>query len=593
MEELSYVEIRKKFLAFMKKAGHIEIPGAPIIPEDDPSLLFINAGMVPLVPFLMGEKHPGGTRLTNVQRCLRTVDIDAVGDSSHCTVFEMLGYWSLNDYFKKEALAFALDFFTNELHIDIKKLYVSVFIGNKNADRDEESIQIWKQLFQQNGIEAKTGPRERIQLYDKKCWWELEIGGPCGPCSEIFYDTGKEPCGPKCHINCDCGKYLELGNNVFMEYLKSDEKYSPLGRHNVDFGGGMDRLSAISQGKKSVYETDIYSPLTDAVTNLSPHGNTTSIRIIVDHIKAATWVICDGVVPGRTEQGYVLRRIIRRAIRHAKTIGIEGLFTRAIAEKAIECFTPIFPALLEKKSFILDTIEEEEKKFTNTLADGSKQFDRLIKEKKNLSGEDAFHLYETYGFPVEVTQEMLAEKGLSLNKKDFDQAYESHRNTSRTAAKGFFRGGLSDTSELSKRYHTATHLLNRALRIVLGDHVYQKGSNINPERLRFDFPNDKKLTEKELAEVESIVNEQIKKDLKVTWTEMPKEEALKVVPKAAFAEKYGDVVKVYSIGEGNELFSREICGGPHVDRTGELGTFKIVKQENVGAGIKRIKAVLI
>jgi alanyl-tRNA synthetase len=592
MNELTYVDIRRKYLDFMKREGHVEIPSAPMIPEDDPSMLFIGAGMVPLVPYLSGETHPDGTRLTNSQRCLRTVDIDVVGDTAHCTTFEMLGNWSLNDYYKEEALRFTMDFFQKELNIDINYLYVSIFVGNKNAPKDEDSIRVWTDIFSQNGIQAEVGQNKRIQPYDDKCWWELEVGGPCGPCSEIFYDTGIKPCGQHCHVNCECGKYLELGNNVFMEYLKKGSDYTPLGRHNVDFGGGLDRLAAISQKKGSVFETDIYVPLFNAVQALAPGGNITSLRIITDHIKAATWIICDGIVPGRTEQGYILRRIIRRAIRHAKTIGVDTMFTRGIATIAIDQFAPIFPSLSEKKAEIVNIVEDEERKFHNTLTDGSKQFERLVKEKGSITGEDAFHLYETYGFPIEVTQEMLKERGLSLDSKEYEQSYRAHKEKSRTAAKGFFKGGLSDTSEMSKRYHTATHLLNRALRIVLGDHVYQKGSNISPERLRFDFPSDRKLTDEEIKKVEDIVNEQIERGLVVSWKEMPKGEALKVVPKAVFLEKYGGTVKVYSIGDGDNLFSQEICGGPHVNNTSELGTFTITKQESVAAGVKRIKAIL-
>lgn len=594
MNELSYSSVRRKFIDFMKRNGHAEIPGAPIIPEDDPSMLFIGAGMVPLVPYLTGETHPNGTRLTNVQRCVRTVDIDVVGDSSHCTAFEMLGNWSLDDYFKEEALTYTINFFEQELGIDIANIYASVFVGNKdkNAPRDEESIRVWTDIFTSRGIQAKVGPHERIQLYDDKCWWELEVGGPCGPCSEIFYDTGKKPCRPDCHINCDCGKFIELGNNVFMEYLKKDNTYTPLGRHNVDFGGGLDRLATISQRKSSVFETDIYAPIFEAVTSLAPQGNLKSHRIITDHLKAATWIICEGITPSRTEQGYVLRRLIRRAIRHARSIGINGLFSRTIASIAIDQFAPVYPALLKEKTRILDTIEDEEHRFMKTLTEGSKQFERLLADKGSLTGEEAFHLYETYGFPIEVTQEMLEEKGYSLDKAEFELAFDSHKEKSRTAAQGFFKGGLSDTSEMSKRYHTATHLLNKALRAVLGDHVYQKGSNISPERLRFDFPNEEKLTDEELKKVEDLVNDAIKKALPVTWTEMKKDEALAVVPKAVFLEKYGDTVKVYSIGTGENLFSQEICGGPHVENTSELGTFKIIKQENVGAGVKRIKAIL-
>lgn len=592
MKQLSYLDIRQKYLDFMKENGHTEIPGAPLVPEDDPSMLFIGAGMVPLVPYLIGEKHPAGTRLTDVQRCLRTIDIDEVGNETHCTTFEMLGNWSLNDYFKEEAINFTVTFFTEVLGIDMQDMYASVFAGNDDAPRDEASITVWQSVFKEHGMEAKAGARERIQLYDKECWWELEVGGPCGPCSEIFIDTGKDPCGSDCHINCSCGKFVELGNNVFMEYLKDGGNYSPLGRHNVDFGGGLERQVMTSQRKSSLYETDIYLPILEKVKSISKKDSIKSQRIIVDHIKAATWIIMDGVTPGRTEQGYVLRRLIRRAVRHSRMLGMENLFTREVGETAIEQFSPIYPDLEIRKTDILDILEEEEVRFRKTIQSGLKKFESYISATGSLNGQEAFHLYETYGFPVEITQEMLKEKGLTLDMKDFEDAYKKHQEQSRTAAEGFFKGGLSDTSDMSKRYHTATHLLNAALRKVLGDHVYQKGSNINPKRLRFDFPSDRKLTEEEVEEVERIVNEQIQKGLDVHFTEMPKDEALKIVPQAAFAEKYGDTVKVYIIGKEPNVFSREICGGPHVKNTSELGTFKITKQENVGAGVKRIKAVL-
>lgn len=592
MRQLSYIDIRTRYLDLMKQHGHAEIPGASLVPEDDPSMLFVGAGMVPLVPYLVGEKHPSGTRLTDVQRCLRTIDIDEVGDETHCTTFEMLGNWSLNDYFKEEAINFTVSFFLEVLGLSIDSIYVSVFSGNENAPRDEESIRVWQSIFNAHKIKAEIGKNERIQLYDKECWWELEVGGPCGPCSEIFIDTGKDACGPDCHLNCNCGKYIELGNNVFMEYLKRGNEYSPLGRHNVDFGGGLERQVMMSQKKESVFETDMYQPILEKVQKISHTDTIRSQRIIADHIKAATWIVMDGVTPGRTEQGYVLRRLIRRAVRHGRMLGIEDSFTQDIAAIAIDQFTPIYPILAKKKTDIIETISEEEERFRKTIQSGLKKFDQLLTEKGDLSGEDAFYLYETYGFPVEITKEMLDEKGKSFDIKEFDHAYQAHQNKSRTAAAGFFKGGLADTSDISKRYHTATHLLHAALRKVLGEHVYQKGSNINPERLRFDFPSDRKLTPEEIAEVEQIVNKKITESLDVHSTEMQKEDALKIVPHAAFSEKYGNTVKVYSIGEEPEVFSREICGGPHVQNTSELGTFKIIKQENVGAGVKRIKAIL-
>lgn len=591
MKELPYLVIREKFLEYMKNNGHTEIPNASLIPENDPTLLFINAGMVPLVPFLLGEKHPSGTRLTNVQRCIRTIDIDEVGDVQHCTSFEMLGNWSLNDYFKKEALNFTLGFFTDVMGFDINNIYASVFEGNEDAPLDEASIEIWKEIFSTNGIDAEVG--KRIFPYPKnENWWELEAGGPCGPCSEIFYDTGIESCSKSCEPRCACGKYIELGNNVFMEFLKKEGKYTPLGKHNVDFGGGLDRYAMISQQVPSVFETDIYKPILDKVKEISQKDLVKSQRVLVDHIKASTWIVMDGIVPGRSEQGYVLRRIIRKAVRHARLLGIEDLFTRQVGETAIQQFKDIYPKLDENKGEILDIIEEEEAKFKNTIKAGIKKFEDLVCEKGDITGEDAFFLYETYGFPIEITKEMAEEKGLKVNMDNYEKAYASHRKKSRDAAKGFFKGGLADTSEQSKKYHTTTHLLNAALKQVLGPEIHQKGSNINPERLRFDFNFDRKLTQEELKEVEDLVNQYIQKEINVYFEEMPKDEALKIVPDAVFTEKYGDTVKVYYVGKGKDSISKEICGGPHVENTKELGKFKIVKQENVGAGVKRIKAIL-
>jgi alanyl-tRNA synthetase len=541
----------------------------------------------------MGEEHPQGSRLTDVQRCVRTIDIDEVGDTVHCTAFDMLGNWSLNDYFKDEAINLTVEFFTEELGIDINNIYASVFEGNEDVPKDDESVKIWEKIFQKNDIEAKVGQGERIQLYDKsKNWWELPAGGPCGPCSEIFYDTGKEPCGPNCHINCDCGKYVELGNNVFMEYLKKNGEYTDLGRHNVDFGGGLERLVSTFQNKDSYFETDIYQPIMSEVIKLSEKDNIKSQRVIVDHIKSATWIIMDGVKPGRTERGYVLRRLIRRAVRHGREIGIENNFTRQIGEIAIDQFAPIYPKLKEQKKEILETLEQEEDKFRKTIKSGTKKFEEMIEEQGDLSGEDAFHLYETYGFPVEITKEMAEEKGIDFDMSKFHKAYEEHKKKSRAASKKRFKGGLADTSDMSKKYHTATHLLNAALRKVVGDHIYQKGSNITPERLRFDFPGEDKLTDEQLKEVEDLVNEQIEKELEVYYKVMPKDEALKQVPHSAFAEKYGEKVKVYFVGKGENQFSMEICGGPHVDNLKELGKFKIIKHKSVGAGVKRIRAVL-
>ena len=594
MKNLSYKQIYEAYLDFFQRNGHTVIPSAPLVPENDPSVLFVNAGMFPLVPFLKGQEHPKGKRLVNIQRCIRTGDIEEVGNRYHCTAFIMLGNWSLNDYFKKEAINMTVEFFTKELGLDINNIYASVFKGDQDAPQDTESIEVWKEIFSKHDIDAKVGDGERIQpLGKKENWWGLESGGPCGPDSEIFYDTGKEKCGNNCNVSCNCGKYVEIGNNVFMEYQKDGDKITPLGRHNVDFGGGLERLTALLQNVDSVYDTDIYKPIMNKVKELSQIEDIKSQRVIVDHIKAATWIIMDGVTPSRTQQGYILRRLIRRAVRHGKKLGIENSFCKEIANIAIGQFKGIWEGLETEKENILKVIEEEEEKFNRTLEKGLRELDKMVQRKDIIDGKDAFLLYETYGLPLEVTEEILQEKNISLeNRELFQEAEETHQEKSRTAAKGFFKGGLADTSEMSIKYHTASHLLLEALRRILGEHVYQKGSNITPERLRMDFPNETKLTPEQVKEVEDIVNEQIQKGLDVTFVEKEKEEALKLVPFAAFSEKYADKVKVYYIGPTDNPFSVEICNGPHVDNIKELGKFKITKQENVGAGVKRIKAIL-
>lgn len=595
MKNLSYKEIRDKYIEYFKRNNHQEIPSAPLVPENDPSVLFVNAGMFPLVPFLQGEAHPKGTRLVDSQRCVRTGDIDEVGDASHCTTFEMLGNWSLNDYFKKEAINMTVKFFVEELGFDINKIYATVFKGDDTAPKDTESIEAWKNIFKEYGINPETENRI-IENGEDDNWWGLATGGPCGPDSEIFYDVN--------------GKKLEIGNNVFMEYLKIGDEYKSLGRHNVDFGGGLDRIACVSQGVDNFYETDIYKPIFDLVKSLGKNDLLISQRIITDHIKAATWMIMDGVEPSRNEQGYILRRLIRRAIRHGRKLGIEGLFTRKVGEVAIQQFSPIWTKLETDKERILNTLEEEEKKFSKTLENGLKEFEKLHVGVYEVDGQKqystvpltkygdnlAFKLYDTYGFPFEMTIEELRNAGIdfdeSLTKKIFDEKLKEHQDKSRTASAGMFKGGLADTSDMSTKYHTTTHLLLATLRRILGNQVYQKGSNITPERLRFDYPAENKLTPEQVKQVEDMINEQIQNALPITWEEYPKEEALKMVPFAAFSEKYGDIVKVYTIGEKTNPFSVEICNGPHVQNTKELGKFRIAKQENVAAGVKRIKAVL-
>jgi alanyl-tRNA synthetase len=607
MKTLKYTDIRRKYVDFFKRNGHKEIPNSPLVPENDPSVLFVNAGMFPLVPFLMGEKHPKGNRLTNSQRCLRTGDIEEVGNNFHCTTFEMLGNWSLNDYFKKEAINYTVEFFVKELGLEIENIYASVFGGEDQIPEDAESISIWKDLFSRYGITAKVGQGERIQKFGKKeNWWGLDSGGPCGPDSEIFYDTGKVECGENCNLNCDCGKYIEIGNNVFMEYLKENENLKPLQGHNVDFGGGLERISALIQKVDNIYEIDIYKPILEKIEELTMKCNKTdslntdkikSQRIIVDHIKASTLIVMDGIIPSSNQQGYILRRLIRRAVRHARKLEIRKLFTRDISSIAIDQFSEIYPELKRKKEAIVEIIEEEEIKFNKTIENGLKELDNTLEIKDHLDGKDAFKLYETYGLPLEVTEEILSEKNTTLQERDdFFKAQKEHQEKSRSSSKGLFKGGLADTSEMSVRYHTATHLLLAALRKVLGDHIHQMGSNITTERLRLDFPNEFKLTPEQVLKVEDLVNEIIQKELEITFQEKPKEEALKIIEDygstASFAEKYSDVVKVYYVGGTENPFSVELCNGPHVKNTKELGKLKIIKQENVGAGVKRIKAIL-
>jgi alanyl-tRNA synthetase len=580
MKKLKYEDIREKYIQFFIKNNHKEIPSAPLVPEDDPSVLFVNSGMFPLVPFLKGAKHPYGTKLVNSQRCIRTVDIDAVGDSYHLTAFEMLGNWSLNDYFKKEAIELTVKFFVEELGLDINNIYATVFKGDKDISEDIQSIEIWKNIFKSYGIEAEVGKGERIEPKDREeNWWGLPSGGPCGPDTEIFYKTNNE--------------LVEIGNNVFMEYLLEEGKYKPLGIHNVDFGGGLDRLTAIIQKVDSVFETDIHNPIIQKVKELNEEHIIESERIITDHIKAATWIIMDGIIPGKSKQGYVLKRLIRRAVRHGKKLNIKKMFTREVAEIAIEQFKSIYPKLDKEKQYILNVIEDEERKFNQTIEKGLKILEEMLEEKSEITGQDAFTLYETYGFPIEITKEILNEKGLQIeNPEGFQKAKQEHIEKSRTASAGMFKGGLADTSEKTVKYHTATHLLLAALREVLGDHVYQKGSNITTERLRLDFPSDEKLTKEQIKDVEDIVNDAIENGYEITFKEKNKEEALKEVPFAAFTEKYGERVKVYYVGPQEKPFSTEICNGPHVKNTSELGKFKIKKQENIGSGTKRIKAVL-
>ncbi|MEM7826005.1 MAG: alanine--tRNA ligase, partial [Candidatus Aenigmatarchaeota archaeon] len=560
-------------------------------PEHDPTVLFTPAGMHPLIPYLLGQPHPLGKRLVNVQRCLRTDDIEKVGDAFHLTFFEMLGNWSLGDYFKEESIKWSLEFLTSKqwLALDKEKIYVTVFAGDKDLPRDEESAKIWQSL----GI-----PKERIFFLprEENFWGPVGLTGPCGPCTEIFYDSGKEPCSKECRPGCKCGKYFELWNNVFMEYNKTKEgKFELLKQKNVDTGMGVERTVAILQNKKSVYEIETLKPVYEKIKEIAgikepDEKQEISLRIITDHLRASTFILGDEnpVLPSNVDRGYILRRLIRRAIRHGKILGIEKGFLGEIAKVVVEIYKKRYPILKEKEGFILEELGKEENKFRNTLSKGLKKFEEIAKGKK-ISGEEAFLLFQSFGFPFEMTKELAKEKGIEVDEEGFWKEYEKHKEISRKGAEKKFKGGLIDASEQTIKLHTATHLLNEAIRRVLGrKDIVQKGSNITPERLRFDFNFERKLTEEELKKIEDLVNEQIRKGLPVWREEMTVEEAKKRGAQAVFEHKYGEKVSVYFIGD----FSIEICGGPHVKNTRELGKFKIIKEEGVAAGIRRIKAVL-
>lgn len=590
-------ELRSKYIEFFKSKGHAQIQGKSLIPDNDPTVLFTTAGMHPLVPYLLGEPHPAGTRLTDYQKCIRTGDIDAVGDPSHLTCFEMLGNWSLGDYFKEGAITMSFEFLTDPtwLGIPIEKIGVTVFAGEEGIPRDDESAAIWKRL----GI-----PEERIRFLPREDNWWGPAGttGPCGPDTEMFIDTGRPSCGRDCGPGCKCGKWLEIWNDVFMQYNKTAEgTYEPLARKCVDTGMGIERTVTILNGKKSVYDTEIFAPLITAVERISgyTYGSDAekdkSVRIICDHGRAATFILGDpkAVSPSNVGAGYVLRRLIRRAVRHGRKLGIDRLFLTEIAEAVVEKFAAPYPELAENRSRIMEELQQEEQKFLETLQKGEHEFEKLLPNllkdpRKIISGRLAFKLYDTYGFPIELTEELAAEHGMTINREEFDEAFKKHQELSRAGSEQVFKGGLADHGEQAVKYHTATHLLHKALRMVLGDHVAQKGSNITAERMRFDFSHPAPMTPEEIARVEAIVNEQIKRDLPVTMEIMSLEDAKAAGAIALFGEKYESQVKVYTIGD----FSKEVCGGPHVDRTGKLGTFKIQKEQSSSAGVRRIRAVL-
>ena len=592
-------ELRSKYIEFFKSKGHTEISGKSVIPENDPTVLFTTAGMHPLVPYLMGEPHPSGTRLCDYQKCIRTGDIDSVGDSSHLTCFEMLGNWSLGDYFKKEAISWSFEFLTGKqwLNIPVDKLSVTVFAGDEDVPRDDESASIWMSL----GI-----PKERVHFLPRSDNWWGPAGetGPCGPDTEMFYDTGKAPCSDHCAPGaCSCGKYVEIWNDVFMEYNKDkDGKYNKLSRRCVDTGMGIERTVAMLQGKKSVYDTEVFQPIIHSIEKLTGkkygenEADDASIRIICDHTRAAVFIIGDpkGVLPSNVGAGYVLRRLIRRSVRHGKKLGLEKAFLGVPAQVVIDNFKGAYPELEEKRQLILDELLREEEKFLETLKKGEAEFEKLLPNlmknpAKIIPGRVAFRLYDTFGFPVELTEELAGEHGMKVNKEEFVEAFKKHQNLSRSTSGQVFKGGLADHSEITTKYHTCTHLLQEALVRVLGPHVMQKGSNITAERMRFDFSHPAPMTKEEIAAVENMVNEQIKRDLPVTIKIMDLEDAKKAGARALFGEKYESKVKVYSIGD----FSTEVCGGPHVEHTGTIGTFKIQKEQSSSAGVRRIRAVIL
>ena len=580
------IEIRNKYLNFFKNHGHVVIPSAPVIPENDPSVLFTTAGMQPLVPYLLGEPHPAGTRLTDYQKCVRTNDIDEVGDNRHLTYFEMLGNWSLGDYFKEESIQMSYDFLTKELGIPAEKLSVTCFAGDEDCARDEVTASCWKKA----GI-----PEERIYYFGKDDnWWIAGETGPCGPDTEMFYDTGKPKCSEECNPSCGCGKYVEIWNNVFMEFYKDENgKYSKLKQHNVDTGLGLERMTMLLEGKETPFETELFAPIMDKLVELQKVDNIASRRIVAEHLRSSMMIICDGGRPSNVDRGYILRRLIRRMVRHMNKLQISLDELSTLIDINVENLKEMYPALEANKETIKNVILEEKDKFVKTLEKGEKEFAKEVGQVKEqgentVPGKVVFRLYDTYGFPPEVTEELATENGMKIDKEGFDKLFKEHQEKSRAGSEQKFKGGLASTGEMETKYHTATHLLNAALKQVLGSHVHQRGSNITAERMRFDFSHPAKMTDEEKQKTEDLVNEWITEAIPVEHLEMKKDDAIKMGAEAMFIEKYGDIVSVYKIGD----VSIELCGGPHVSNTSELGHFKIKKEESSSSGIRRIKAIL-
>lgn len=594
MKTYHSADLRAMFLKFFQDHGHAVISSASVIPENDPTVLFTTAGMHPLVPYLMGQKHPAGTRLTDVQKCVRTGDIEDVGDFSHLTFFEMLGNWSLGDYFKKEMIPWSWEFLTSEKYLGLPKdrLSFTVFAGDQDCPRDEESANLWRS--------CGVADDHIFYLPKENNWWgPAGVTGPCGPDTEMFIITDKEPCGPDCSPACSCGRYLEIWNDVFMQYnKKEDGTFEPLAQKNVDTGMGLERTICVLNGKKSVYETDLFENILGKIAELSgktygeDEATTKAFRIIADHMRTSTFIMGDdrGVSPANVDQGYVLRRLIRRAVRYGMEIGMPEGFTGEIAKVIIEQYKDVYPELKRNEAFVLDQLALEETRFAKTLKQGNREFEKLAQRVKDgrIDGESAFHLYDTYGFPVEMTCELAKDAGLTVDMEGFKECFKKHQATSQAGAEQRFKGGLADHSAQSARLHTATHLLHAALRKVLGDEVAQKGSNITAERLRFDFSFGRKMTKEEIAEVERLVNEAIDAHAPIVCEEMTVPEAKAQGAIGLFTSKYGENVKVYTMGP----YSKEICGGPHATNTGDLKSFKIQKEESSSAGVRRIKAVI-
>lgn len=617
-------EIREKYLRFMEAEGHAIIPSAALVPENDPTTLFTGSGMQPLIPYLMGEKHPKGTRLVDSQKCFRAEDIDEVGDNRHTTFFEMLGNWSLGDYFKREQLSWFFEFLTEEVGLDASRIYVTVFQGDEKAGvpRDEESVGLWQKIFDDKGLSYAVGemgseteggkrgmkPGERIFFYDSsKNWWSrsgkpenMPAGEIGGPDSEVFYDFGTEhdpKFGEHCHPNCDCGRFLEIGNSVFIEYIKEEDgSFSKLPAQNVDFGGGLERITAATQGDPDIFRIDLIAGVIAQIEALSGkkyEDHKEEFRIIADHIRGAVFMVADGILPSNTEQGYFVRRLLRRAVRYADKIGVPSGRFKELSEGVIVVYKSHYTYLDQKQKEILDSIEGEEVQFRKTLERGMKEFEKLSQD--DISGEDAFILFTTYGFPFELTKELALEKGIKVDEKSFSAEMKKHQETSRAGAEHKFKGGLADHSEKVVQYHTVTHLMLAALRKELGAHVHQAGSNITGERLRFDFTHPLKVEPETLEKVEAFVNKAIKTGGQVTIETMPKDKAENdPTVEGSFWDRYPDEVKVYTMtGNDGVVFSKELCGGPHVEKLEDIkGTFKIKKEESSSAGVRRIKAVL-